>query len=126
MNFKEELQAISKYKRQTENTIQDIKDKARKSAERGSYYLIDAYQLEAKNNCHLTLQCNRKPVKVDDIQMTGKDKFIYDFFKQEGFEITFDSVDLNPYPSFGEEGYKAAFFMHLSWSTSIDKKGGEC
>jgi hypothetical protein len=115
MSFKEELQRISRYKKDADKVICNIKDQARESAAKGCFCLIDAYKLEAKNDYHLSVNTNRKPVEIDDINMTGKDKFIYEFFKQEGFVISFDSVDLNPHPSFGEEGYKAAFFMSLWW-----------
>lgn len=116
MNFKDEIVKITKWKKTTETIIAKIKTEITKRAENGYWDLDEAYKLEADNKLHMYASNTRILVDhVGKIPMTEKDTFVYKQFKDMDFEITFYSVNLNPYPEMGQEGYSACFYMNIGW-----------
>lgn len=116
MGFKEEMVAISDKKSKISNTIQSIKQEIRRVAEAGLYNAFDVYRLETENKYHWNIPETEVSVDYGKIQpVTQQDAIIIKEFMDMGFNVTFTSVDLNPYPEVGQEGYSAAFFMNVSW-----------
>jgi hypothetical protein len=115
--FKEEIVKITMWKKQTEKLINQIQDRILAIANEGGWSLSEAYKLEAKNDFHMYKNETRVRADITNIPMTEKDKFIYKTFAEMGFNVSFISVNLNPYPEFGQEGYSACFYMNLDWKS---------
>ncbi len=112
MSLKEQLSLITKNKNDCDSIIRNINERLFNLA-KDSYISLQIYKLEAKNDNH---RGSLAYVVVDsEINFTDRDWYIVSYYRSQGLCVTFTSVNLNPYPEVGEEGYKAAYYMNLSW-----------
>jgi hypothetical protein len=115
MGFKDDVVRITQGKKKVENIIKKIKEEIVTTATNGGCYAFRVYKLEAENKYHRTQGYGAVSCKLEDITPTKTDSLIIKTFTDMGFTLSFDSVNLNPNPEVGEEGYSAAFFMNVSW-----------
>lgn len=116
MGFKDEIVKITQDKLLIEETVNKIKDEIKKTAKTGSSKCCKVYKLETENKIHLTMGYGDVQVDYSAIRpVSKKDAIIIKEFMDMGFDVTFNSVNLNPYPEVGQEGYSAAFFMNVEW-----------
>lgn len=116
-SFRDEIINLTRFKKKSEKIINEIKDKIRKSAEEGHKYCFRVYKLKTENKdyCGTTSY----EVVLKDTMLHPEDKFIIKQIKELGFDVYIMSVDINPHPQIGHEGYDAAYFIDVSWENYV-------
>lgn len=113
--FRDELRRSANHASHISEIINLIKASIRVSAKNGSWGCDKIYKLEASNFIHNGRTLTQFGVKEEKIPFTGKDLAVIEAMKNLGLDVSFISVNLNPNPEFGEECYKAAYYMNVSW-----------
>jgi len=115
MTFKDELYRVAKHHRNTELIIKEIKDKALEAAKKGLFGLHRIYRLKTENKRAQYQPSHFLTAILDSKDLLEEDNCIIEELINLGFKVTFISVNLNPHPEVGEEGYEAAYFINVYW-----------